>query len=91
MFWDLVRTALRPGGRFFFVDSLPDPSSVASDLEKPRTDDVRQRRRLNDGSEYEIVKLYYVPEDLRERLRDKGFSATVRSSGRYFLYGFGSV
>lgn len=90
-FWDLVVAALKPGGRFFFVDSLPDPQSSASDHETPTARETRQRRLLNDGSSYEIIKIYYAPKDLEHRLRQRGFSATVKSSGRYFLYGFGTV
>ena len=90
-FWSLVKTSLKPGGRFFFIDSLPDPYSSVADHETPTSREVRQRRRLNDGRSYEIIKIYYAPEELQERLRQKGFSATVKASGRYFLYGFGQV
>jgi SAM-dependent methyltransferase len=52
-FWRMVRTALRPGGRVFLIDSAqPGPASVASDGE-------RMTRRLADGREFEIVKRFY--------------------------------
>lgn len=90
-FWELVAAALKPGGRFFFIDSLPDPHSSAADHDTPSAADVRQRRRLNDGTTYEIVKIYYDPAELQQRLRQIGFAATVKSSSDYFLYGYGNT
>lgn len=90
-FWQLVKAALGPGGRFFFVDSLPDPTSTAHDHDQPDSEATRQQRRLNDGSSFEIIKVYYSPEALQNQLRQRGFAATVRGSGRYFVYGYGSV
>ncbi|MCP4570090.1 MAG: class I SAM-dependent methyltransferase, partial [FCB group bacterium] len=53
-FWEMVRGALKPGGRAFFIDSLMTQESTAinhAQLEK----DGKAKRKLNDGSEYEIV------------------------------------
>lgn len=88
-FWGLVTASLAPGGRFFFVDSLYEPTSIARDhaLEGPEATSVR--RRLNDGSEYRIVKVFYVPAELQERLSALGIQATVRSTANFFLYGWG--
>lgn len=88
-FWQLVKKALKPDGRFFFVDSLPDPTSTARDHDEPDSAKISQQRRLNDGSVYEIIKVYYSPQELQEQLRYRGFTATVERSGRYFLYGYG--
>lgn len=90
-FWNLVRAALAPGGRFFFIDSLPDRSSSAFDHDAPNKAESIQRRRLNDGSTYEIVKVYYEPGELETKLYELGFTAQVKKSGRYFLYGSGNL
>jgi demethylmenaquinone methyltransferase/2-methoxy-6-polyprenyl-1,4-benzoquinol methylase len=47
------------------------------------------RRRLNDGREFRIVKVYYSPEDLAGRLRSLGWNIQVRATDNFFLYGFG--
>lgn len=85
-FWRTVRSALRPRGRVFFVDSRLAPSSTAVDHEPP-TDAGIERRKLNDGREFEIVKVFYQPEPLQQRLASLGWRANVRTSGDYFVYG----
>jgi ubiquinone/menaquinone biosynthesis C-methylase UbiE len=88
VFWDLVRSALRPGGRVFFVDSLG-----------PETPDERERRsrdpqrhttirRLDDGREYRIVKVFYDPATLERRLAGLGWNVCVHTT-EHLLYGFG--
>jgi len=83
-FLSLARRWLRPGGRLALIDSLPDPQSGAVDHAKPSDD--RSRRRLTDGREFEIVKVYYRPEELADALRRAGFaSVEVGTTGRFFL------
>lgn len=88
-FWDLVRSALRPGGRAFFVDSL----RAETWAEKERLGrDPRGHttvRRLNDGREFRIVKIFYDPADLEGRLADLGWRFSVRTTENHLLYGFG--
>lgn len=85
-FWTLVGRALRAGGRVFFVDSLQLPDSTARD-QSPLDDSGVTRRRLNDGREFDIVKVYYEPAALERRLRTLGWRGRVQASGRHFLYG----
>ena len=85
-FLALVRRWLKPGGRFAFIDSLPDPQSSAADHPTP-ADDV-SLRRLADGREFTIVKVYYRPDELAEALREAGFAtADVTTTGRFFVLG----
>ena len=85
-FWATVRTALRPNGRVFFVDSLLEQTSTARDHDQlDKSGEVR--RRLNDGREFSIVKVFYEPSWLEQRLTDCGWEGWVRSSGQFFLYG----
>jgi demethylmenaquinone methyltransferase/2-methoxy-6-polyprenyl-1,4-benzoquinol methylase len=46
-------------------------------------------RRLNDGREFQIYKVFYDPADLTERLRELGWYFDIRQTGHYFLYGSG--
>jgi demethylmenaquinone methyltransferase/2-methoxy-6-polyprenyl-1,4-benzoquinol methylase len=85
-FWSLVRAALRPGGRVFWVDSLSDPTATARD-QAPLDQSGVVRRRLNDGREYRIVKMFYEPRALERRLAELGFTGWVQSSGTFFHYG----
>ena len=89
-FWDLVAACLAPGGRVFFVDSRHEPSSTAVDHRLPEREATTLRRRLNDGREFQIYKLFYEPEDLAARLRDLGWRFEARQTEHYFLYGSGS-
>jgi demethylmenaquinone methyltransferase/2-methoxy-6-polyprenyl-1,4-benzoquinol methylase len=84
-----VRTSLTPEGRVFFVDSLPDRASQASDHSLPEAGDIVVSRRLNDGSVHRIVKRFLRPEELEADLRKRGFGVQVRTSGDFFLYGAG--
>jgi 2-polyprenyl-3-methyl-5-hydroxy-6-metoxy-1,4-benzoquinol methylase len=85
-FWDNVRAALKPKGRVFFVDSLLEQSSTALD-HGPLDQSGVVRRRLNDGREFEIVKVFYDPAVLEHRLLERGWKGSVRSTGTFFLHG----
>lgn len=85
-FWAMVRRALKPAGRVFWVDSLLDQSSTAKNHGALDTSGVT-RRRLNDGREYRVVKVFYEPQDLERKLEQLGFRGFARSSGSYFHYG----
>jgi demethylmenaquinone methyltransferase/2-methoxy-6-polyprenyl-1,4-benzoquinol methylase len=85
-FLGIARRWLRPGGRFAFIDSLPDPQSSAADHPTPADD--HSTRRLDDGREFTIVKVYYEPVELEAALRRAGFDApSVTTTGRFFLLG----
>jgi demethylmenaquinone methyltransferase/2-methoxy-6-polyprenyl-1,4-benzoquinol methylase len=85
-FLELARRWLKPGGTFAFIDSLPDPQSGAGDTPPP-ADDLAIRR-LDDGREFTIVKVFRDPSELEGGLRDAGFSdALVTTSGRFFVLG----
>jgi demethylmenaquinone methyltransferase/2-methoxy-6-polyprenyl-1,4-benzoquinol methylase len=86
-FLDVVRRWLRPGGIFAFIDSLLDPQSSAADHPAP-ADDVSVRR-LDDGRQFTIVKVYYEPRELEAALRSAGFEGvSVTTTGRFFVTGF---
>jgi demethylmenaquinone methyltransferase/2-methoxy-6-polyprenyl-1,4-benzoquinol methylase len=85
-FWETVRKAVKTNGWVFFVDSLLEQTSTARD--HPAVDDSGVvRRRLNDGREFDIVKVFYEPAELEARLAALGWHGTVRSTGKFFLFG----
>lgn len=88
-FWELVRSALAPGGRVFFLDSRFEKTSTASNHVLTEPAAVTQTRRLNDGREFRIYKLFHDPAELEARLRSLGWELSVRSTDSYFLFGEG--
>ncbi len=85
-FLGIVRRWLKPGGLFAFIDSQFDPQSSAEDHPMPADDS--SIRRLDNGREFTIVKVYYERADLEASLERAGFEAAkVTSTGRFFLTG----
>ena len=82
----MVRTALKPEGVAFFVDTLPEQSATAINHGLLDRSGVT-KRLLNDGREFEIVKVVYEPTDLERVLRERGWHGSIQSTGKYFLYG----
>jgi hypothetical protein len=44
------------------------------------------RRKLNDGREFDIVKVFYDPTQLERRLAQLGWTGWVQSSGKFFFF-----
>ena len=86
-FWRSVSAALAPGGAAYLIDSAFDATSGAKDHVSPDRDSGIVTRRLNDGREFRIVKLFYTPDTLSARLAAAGFAADIRQTERYFIYG----
>ncbi len=81
---------LKPDSVFVFIDSRRDPDSSAFDHPAP-ADDV-SLRRLDDGREFVIPKIYYQPGDLETALREAGFAtAHVTTTPRFFVLGEAST
>jgi SAM-dependent methyltransferase len=86
-FLALARRWLKPGGTFAFIDSRPDPHSGAVDQAVSSEAEVSQRR-LADGREFRVVKVFWQPAELEAALRAAGFAAaTVTTTARFFLLG----
>jgi len=88
-FWEIVEALLEPRGRVFFVDGLYNEASTAVDhvLEGPEATTVL--RRLNDGREFRIVKVFHRPEELERRLALMGWDINVETAGSFVLFGHG--
>ncbi|MCL4296561.1 MAG: class I SAM-dependent methyltransferase [Anaerolineae bacterium] len=108
LLYDFIGTiagALKPGGKLFFVDSRPEPTSTSKDMMDSVTQALAQRkvspqfaesdyatitRRLKDGREFQVVKVFYLPLDLTERFKAFDLSVTVKQTDNFFLYGWGT-
>ena len=86
-FWTMVRRALAQDGFAYVVDSAHDPTSTAANHPTPDRDAGIATRRLDDGREFRIVKVFHEPAPLAARLAALGFVARVRKTARYFIYG----
>jgi demethylmenaquinone methyltransferase/2-methoxy-6-polyprenyl-1,4-benzoquinol methylase len=77
---------LKPAGTLAFIDSRLDPESSATNHPTP-ADDL-STRRLNDGREFTITKIYWEPSEMEAELAAAGFSdAQVSRTQRFFLLG----
>ncbi|NRQ38514.1 class I SAM-dependent methyltransferase [Nonomuraea sp. NN258] len=76
-FWATVAAALAPRGKAVFIDEGP--------AEAAREDVAATVRRLDDGSSYNIVKIFHDPEQLTTDLADLGWSADIRFRGNFLV------
>lgn len=86
-FWSMVRRALGPAGFAYVVDSAHDPTSHAVNHPTPDRHAGIVTRRLDDGREFRIVKVFWEPAALESRLAACGFAADIAATPRYFIYG----
>jgi demethylmenaquinone methyltransferase/2-methoxy-6-polyprenyl-1,4-benzoquinol methylase len=85
-FLGIARRWLRVGGIFAFIDSQLDPQSSA--LDHPEPADDASVRRLDDGREFTVMKVFHEQSDLEAALGRAGFEAVdVSSTGRFFITG----
>jgi hypothetical protein len=77
---------LAPDGRVFFVDEIKDAwrneASLREDFVPGAAPVVR--RSLNDGREFLVVKIFWDPAELTDRLRELGWSIEVHPVGPFF-------
>ena len=84
-FWSMVGMALAPGGRVCFVDDSDQERAGERFVAEQATPAVW--RRLRDGSEHRVVKVYYSPGELTARLAELGWSAEIRETSTPLLVG----
>ena len=90
-FLDKVRRSLRVGGQVFIVDSVFDPVANARGHVLVDQGQHWQQRKLDDGREFKVVKVFYEPAELQAKLAQCGFDTVeVRTSGRFFLHATGT-
>lgn len=82
-FWSTVAKALRPDGCVFFIDSARVSASAITAAVPANI----QRRELNDGRSFDIVKRFYKHQELHERLQSLGWRCDLGHTDNYFIYG----
>jgi SAM-dependent methyltransferase len=82
-FWGGIAAALAPGGKAIFIDD--GPSVAATEDVLARQDIPAVRRRLGDGSEHRVVKVFHDARTLTADLAALGWSAQVRPVGGSFV------
>jgi demethylmenaquinone methyltransferase/2-methoxy-6-polyprenyl-1,4-benzoquinol methylase len=84
-FWGLVEECVRPGGRVGFLDE--DDRAEGHD-ECHVVDGVPvATRTLADGRRFDVVKVFWHPDDLATRLVGLGWAIELRRVGASFLFG----
>ena len=84
-FLGIVARWLKPGGTFAFLDERAGTAGVDPGVDPSAGTSVR---RLDDGREFRITKVYYAPDELRSALLQAGFAtAEIRQTERFFLMG----
>ncbi len=86
-FWALVADSLAPAGRVLFVD---DHARLPEELIEGDAS-TTIRRRLTDGTGFQLVKVPYQPAALEERLARLGWRIKVTSLFEPFFPGAGSA
>lgn len=88
-FWRLVGSCVAPHGRAFLVDSRADPAPppAGPDPIVVGYGPDLQRRRLNDGSEYRVVKVLYEPPELQALIEREGWRVDLGGTRR-FIFGW---
>ncbi len=84
-FWGTVRDALVPEGRVFFVDETNDASrhEHLREIFVPGQKAV-VTRSLPDGTTFNVVKVFWDPDELISRLRTVGWHISASVVGPFF-------
>jgi len=86
-FWKMVASALGSGGTAYLIDSAFDRTSTAKDHVLERRDAGVVARKLNDGREFRIVKIFYEPGALTAKLAGLGWTSSLQQTTCYFIHG----
>ena len=84
-FWNLIASSLVPGGRVFFIDAAA--GEAAHENPTPVSAVPIVQRRLRDGSQHRVVKVFHEPAELQDALIKRGWSPDVHSTAQTFLWG----
>jgi SAM-dependent methyltransferase len=86
-FWELVRNCTGDDGRVGFIDE--DERAVWMDDDRPSEGDEVARRTLSDGRRFDIIKIFWSPDDLQLRLRSLGWDVRIERIAERFMVGLG--
>ncbi|MFB6675058.1 class I SAM-dependent methyltransferase [Streptomyces sp. NPDC056390] len=82
-FWNTVATALAPGGKAVFIDD--GPTAAAEEEVLANQPAPAALRRLDDGSQYRIVKVFHEVRTLTDDLTALGWSVRIWPMGWNFI------
>lgn len=82
--FEILGRILRPSAKFVIIDSVWSEERAAT-----RSRTGLQKRRLNDGREFEIYKRYFTKEDLKDMAEKHGMKLDVVQRGRAFITAVG--
>ncbi|MER7792397.1 class I SAM-dependent methyltransferase [Streptomyces sp. NPDC097640] len=82
-FWNTVAAALAPGGRAIFIDD--GPAAAAEEEVLANQPAPAALRRLDDGSQYRIVKVFHDVQTLTDDLTALGWSVRIRPVAGNFI------
>ncbi len=85
-----VYQSVRLGGQVFIIDSRFEPTSTAKNHILKDDGNIYKNRKLNDGQEFQIVKIFYQPDELQDKLKQVGFHAEANVTDNYFIYAHGA-
>jgi demethylmenaquinone methyltransferase/2-methoxy-6-polyprenyl-1,4-benzoquinol methylase len=88
-FLEKVYRSVRIGGQVFIIDSRFDPTSTAKDHLLENDSNIQITRKLNDGQQFTIFKIFYKRSQLLDKLTQVGFNADVNQTNNYFIYAHG--
>lgn len=86
-FWSVVDAAVAPGGVAYVIDSAHEPTSTARDHPVPSPDAGVVLRKLDDGRNFRIVKVFREPDALAARLASLRWRGDFMRTPRYFVHG----
>jgi demethylmenaquinone methyltransferase/2-methoxy-6-polyprenyl-1,4-benzoquinol methylase len=86
-FFATLRDALAPGGAVYVIDSAHDPTSTATNHPAPSADADVATRKLDDGSTWQVVKVFWTPAGLDAALAAIGWRSAMTQTPRYFVLG----
>ena len=84
-----VYQSVRVGGQVFIIDSSFELTSTANNHILEDDGNIYKTRKLNNGQEFQIFKIFYQPNELKDKLKKAGFQAEVKVTDNYFIYAQG--
>ncbi|WP_334815437.1 class I SAM-dependent methyltransferase [Nostoc sp.] len=84
-----VYQSVRVGGQVFIIDSFFEPTSTANNHILEDDGNIYKTRKLNNDQEFQIFKIFYQPDELKDKLKKAGFEAEVKVTDNYFIYAQG--
>lgn len=86
-FWAQLSRWMKPGGRAIFIDNarlaMPRESHAISMIEGEPVN----IRTIDGADRHRIIKHFFTADELRGRIADCGWTASVAQTHKFFLYG----